>query len=578
MTSLRRCLPVAAFVAVMVAVVHPVPSAAQGQPGGAAQVPARDPVSLGKRMYREGVLPSGELMTGTYAGDVSITGEQVICGVCHRRSGLGSSEGQEVVPAVTGDMLYEPLRLPTSKPPLAPELRPAYTDATLKRAIREGIGADGKAFSALMPRYALSDEDLDVLIAYLKTLNKGPGPGVSDNEIHFATVVADSLEPVTREAILDVYAAFIEQKNVETRNESQRAAHAPWHKEWVFGPYRKWVLHVWTLEGPPASWGQQLQTLYRQQPVFALLGGAAPGSWKPVHDFCEHNQVPCLFPDTDLPVVDEDDFYSVYFTRGMALEADTVAQHLLDGGLLSMPVVQVYRVDDPRGQAAATGLRRRIQPRGGRVTDLVVSDASVLTDGFWRAMAIEHAGATAVLWLGASDSAGLWQTAASERLGRIYLSSSLHGVDPGRIPPAERARVYLVHPYELPGRLPRLLARATGWLKAKRIYAPEARREQANAFFALKMAGGALKAMRGFFVREYLLESIEHMVDNASYTSVYPRISLAPGQRVISRGAYVARFQPDEAGGLVAESGWVIPGSNQPAGLHGAGEVKRILD
>jgi hypothetical protein len=77
----------------------------------------RDKAAAGKRMYREGLLPSGELMTGLYAGDVSITGEQVICGKCHRRSGLGASEGQEVVPAVTGDILYKPLRTPTSKLP-----------------------------------------------------------------------------------------------------------------------------------------------------------------------------------------------------------------------------------------------------------------------------------------------------------------------------------------------------------------------------------------------------------------------------------------------------------------------------
>ena len=61
---------------------------------------------------------------------------------------------------MTGELLYKPLRLPTSRPPLPPELRPAYTDVSLKRAIRDGIGPDGSAFSPFMPRYALNDDDL----------------------------------------------------------------------------------------------------------------------------------------------------------------------------------------------------------------------------------------------------------------------------------------------------------------------------------------------------------------------------------------------------------------------------------
>jgi hypothetical protein len=71
---------------------------------------------------------------------------------------------------------------------------------------------------------------------------------------------------------------------------------------------------------------------------------------------------------------------------------------------------------------------------------------------------------------------------------------------------------------------------------------------------------GALKSIQGYFDREYLLEGIEHMVDNANYTSVYPRMSLAPEQRFVSKGAYIARLSED--GSLVAVTDWLIPGSN----------------
>ncbi len=56
------------------------------------------------------------------------------------------------------------------------------------------------------------------------------------------------------------------------------------------------------------------------------------------------------------------------------------------------------------------------------------------------------------------------------------------------------------------------------------------------------------------------LERIEHMVDNATYTSVYPRISLAPNQRFVSKGAYIAKLS--EEGRLLAVTDWLIPESD----------------
>ncbi len=538
------------------------PTASLASPGAAPHQgeAASDPViEAGKRMYREGVLPSGELMQGIVQGDIPLTGEQVICGRCHRRSGLGATEGQEVAPPITGDILFAPLRVPTSKPPLAPELRPAYTDETLRRAIRDGIGANGQPINPLMPRYPLRDEQLDVLIAYLKTMSADPHPGVDERDMHLATIVTEGVAPLTREAFLNVFEAFLKQKNTETRHETHRAEHAPWHKAWAMKPYRKWVLHVWELSGPPDAWAEQLRAKYEEQPVFAVVSGLAAGPWRPIHDFCETHQVPCLFPSTDLPVVDEDDFYSVYLTRGMALEADLVAKHLADDGLLSAPLVQIYRSDEPKGLAAAAQLRHQIEQDGGQITDLMLADGSAPGEDLWRSAVEQAAGGTVVLWLGSRDSAGLLETGAGDQLVRIYLSTSLHRAEHAPIPAESRERVYLVHPAELPARIPRLLIRSTGWLKSQGIYVPEAQREQADAFFALKMAGEGIKAMRGFFVREYLIERIEHMADNATYSSIYPMIRLAPGQRFVSKGGYILRPSLQRPGELEGVTPWIVP-------------------
>ena len=542
---------------------HAIPAIAQEQSPAVEAAPDPQSIAPGKKMYMEGVLPSGEIMTATILDDIKLTGEQVICGACHRRSGMGSSEGQDVVPAVTGNILYQPLRLPTIKPPLPPALRPAYTDETLKRAIRDGIGADGEAFSPLMPRYSLSDAELDSMVAFLKTLNTDPDPGVTEKQIHFATVIADSAEPEQRKALLDVLNTFVEQKNVETRNESQRAEHAPWHKHWTFSPYRKWVLHVWELQGPPESWPKQMEDHYQEQPVFALLSGLAPGNWQPVHDFCEGFEIPCLFPITDLPVIDEQDFYNVYLSKGMTVEGEAIAQNLVDDGLLHKRVVQVYRAGDDRGTVAAAALKGALEARGGQVEDIPLNDldAEPVND-FWSSVTERGRDAVMVLWLSEAETRTFWQRpGAGDELARIYLSTTLYGSDLDQVPVSVHEQLRFVHPYEMPDKLNRLLMRSTGWLRSRRIYAPEQKQVQADAYFALKVAGGALKGIQGYFDREFFLEGIEHMVDNANYTSVYPRISLAPEQRFVSKGCYIARLEGGEKARLRAVTEWLIPGA-----------------
>jgi mono/diheme cytochrome c family protein len=52
--------------------------------------------------------------------------------------------------------------------------QPPYAEAEVRRAITEGVGANGEALAKDMPRYQLSPQDLDDLIAFLKTLGSRP--------------------------------------------------------------------------------------------------------------------------------------------------------------------------------------------------------------------------------------------------------------------------------------------------------------------------------------------------------------------------------------------------------------------
>ena len=510
----------------------------------------------------EGILPSGELMVGMVSDDVQLPANYVICGNCHRRSGLGSIEGTTVVPVVAGSVLYEDLTLPTSRPPAPPVQRPAYTRETLARSIREAIGSAGNEFSALMPRYPLSEDEMDNLIDYLDTLTTDPAPGVTETHIHFATIVTDTVPAASRKAMLDVLQTFVVQKNSETRYETKRADSGPWHKDWVFKPYRKWVLHTWELTGPSSGWAEQLQTFYDQHPVFAVLNGLAEGSWQPIHNFCEQQQLPCIFPNTNLPTIDESDFYSVYLSKGISLEASVLAQHL--HGLREEPapgsVVQVFKAGDPQGETAAQALREALG-------DSLVSFALPRQQQeFLRLLDSrgEAGPATIVAWLGAEDIASVIPNVGSDdEPPSLYLSGSFIADSSALPEQVINDSTFIVYSTALPADWSRLLARSTGWFRAKRIYAPQEKTIQANAYFALKIAGGALGYIHSYFNREYFLESIEHMIDNAIYTSIYPRMSLAPEQRFVSKGGVIARFERADSTKLVPVTDWLIPGSNR---------------
>ena len=247
--------------------------------------------------------------------------------------------------------------------------------------------------------------------------------------------------------------------------------------------------------------------------------------------------------------------------RRTALQAGKVAsilaQHLRNLEQPRTRVVQVYRSGDPGGEAAARSLQDELERS-------VISFALPgQQDEFRRVLGSrdDSSPTTIVAWLGTDDIESVIpipEPGDEPRL--LYLSGSLIA-DPAALPDKViRENTFIVYSTALPANMPRLLARSTGWFRAKRIYATDEKTVQANAFFTLKVAGGALTFIRGFFSREYFLESIEHMIDNATYTSVYPHMSLAPEQRFVSKGGLIARFEHSGSDKLVAVTDWVIPG------------------
>ena len=357
---IRPPLAVACWLAWGVALAAPAAHAPAGSPLAAA----------GAALYNRGVLHDGTPLVGERDNAIPLSGAEAGCSNCHRRSALGTTEGRTVIPPIAGPYLFEAQaqRGAGQPPPYVAgirSLRTPYTRDTLARALRDGVDPDGRALSYLMPRYALGEHDLDALIAHLKSIEPRRSPGVSTTELHFATILTPDTDPARRAAVLDVIRHFFTDRNAAPRG-LDRQLLAPSGKELaaksMFKVNRTWVLHVWEPSGPPQTWNAQLARLYAAEPVFAVISGYWGDHPEPVRDFCEQQRVPCLFPNVDRPPETGDaDFYTLYFSRGVALEADLIAAGLVKEVATAgsgLTVRQIYRKGGA-GEEAARALATR---------------------------------------------------------------------------------------------------------------------------------------------------------------------------------------------------------------------------
>jgi hypothetical protein len=564
----RRCARfVAAALVLLFAALTPAGTRADPKPLADDSAAAAAGASGGKRLYVDGRLASGDPVVGMVQHDVPVEGDQLSCAYCHRRSGLGTSEGGNVAPPLTAASLYQPrqkiLRQAYRSMAGSGQERPPYADGSLAVAIRLGVDPSGRLLDPLMPRYEIDDENMASLVAYIKTLSAEDAPGVTDSTLHIATIVTEGVPDEDRKAMLEVLEAFVDVKNSGTRNEVRNSQFAPFYRELPHQAYRKWKLHVWELSGSHETWGAQLFEHYNREPVFAVVNGIAAGSWAPIHEFCVKAEVPCLFPHTDLPVTSRQDFYALYLSGGLDLEARALARHLQKSDVpRDARIVQIWE----RGGAGATPaqvLRQTLESEGWTsVADRVVGAGEALQVGQTRSILAEERPNVLVLWLPEPDLNELAALSGeisgnSKELNHVFLSSSLSGHDPD-VPASLNRRVHLVHPFDVPGNETRNLVRLNNWLDSRGLERRDPR-IQGDAYFAVLFLGRGMKHINQNFSREYLIEVLEHALDNATFASVYPRVSLGPKQRFASKGSYILGLSTGADPEWLPISDWIIP-------------------
>jgi hypothetical protein len=315
---------------------------------------------------------------------------------------------------------------------------------------------------------------------------------------------------------------------------------------------RRWQLHVWTLNGPANSWQDQLAAKLAAEPVFAVLSGLGGKDWGPVHRFCQQQQIPCLVPNVELPVVADNDYYSLYFSRGVLLESSLIVNRLQN---FERPtrIVQLFRADDI-GAAAAAATQASF---GAQAVKMVKLDAHAPQADLVRAIREVQPDDALVLWLRPADIARLGEILPPTAKA-ILLSGVMGGLETAPLPSPWRAQAELAYPVDLPDRRRVRVDFAEGWFRLRHIPVTSLP-VQADTYLACGLLSETLNRISDSFVRDYLIERIEGMLEHRIITGYYPRLALAQRQRFASKGGYLVRFAAPAGGQVAADGPWVVP-------------------
>lgn len=119
--------------------------------------------ALGERLFDDGIGANGTPVV--FTGGVDMPTMRT-CAGCHGVDGHGLHTMMFTSPNITYANLTDPLGM------IEPDgtRGMTYTDDLIRRAVTQGVDADGAALDETMPRWELDDTDWADLLAYLKTL------------------------------------------------------------------------------------------------------------------------------------------------------------------------------------------------------------------------------------------------------------------------------------------------------------------------------------------------------------------------------------------------------------------------
>jgi cytochrome c oxidase subunit II len=125
--------------------------------------------SNGERIFFTGTSSTGPAISAQFPGMHSMPSGRTACAECHGRQGQGGVVRWMMTTFEAPDIRYSTLTAEDHGNGHGDH--PEYTDETLKRAITGGVDPSGEPLEWMMPRWNMTDDQLNDLIAFLQTLH-----------------------------------------------------------------------------------------------------------------------------------------------------------------------------------------------------------------------------------------------------------------------------------------------------------------------------------------------------------------------------------------------------------------------
>ena len=474
--------------------------------------------SWGKQIYLQGTSPTGGEITANVGTEgVSLPASAVPCASCHGTDGIGRPEGGVQPP----DIRWSELTKVYGHVHENGRKHPAFDENSLARVLRTGLDPASNRLDSSMPLYAMSVEDMDSLVAYLRYLETDWDPGVEKDRIQVATLLPlQGPQGGLGQAMAQVMLAYFKEVN-------QRGG--------LFG--RKLELLAIPYGNSAEATLGNLRSAFDKEGIFALVGAYTIGLDEQILDLLREQGAPLVGPFTLNPGDAFTNADIFYIHPGFAEQAVVLVEQALKEeteGNISLVLAGPEGDHIDRVIASVEGWlprQKKNKPKTLRYRQGEFNAADIATQ-------LQTFSTDAVLFLGNQTELKSLLNALDERKQspRIYALSAIVSRPLFDAPAAFDQRIFLAYP-TLSSDMS--AAGRAEYLRLADLHAlpPGHVQGQVAALAAAKLLVEGLRGAGRTLNRPGLVEAIEALYRYD--TGLTPPLTYGPNRRIGAKGAHV---------------------------------------
>jgi ABC-type branched-subunit amino acid transport system substrate-binding protein len=473
----------------------------------------------GKQIYLKGGNPDGEpIFAFIGRSSTKVPAGVLPCGNCHGYDGLGRPEGGVVPSNITWGYLTKSYghRHRNGRQ------HPAFDEEAVAAAVAGGLDPAGNTLDPAMPRYAMSESDIDALTAYLKRLETDLDPGLTETTIKVGSVLpSEGPFAALGRAVKAVLTAYFDEINA---------------KGGIYG--RKLEFQVVDYLGTAPATAGNVRRLVEKDRVFAVVGAFLAGVEKDVFSIFERDKVPVIGPFTLFAGHSE---FRNDLTFHVLSGLPDQARALVDYAALNLQLVpsgvaviletngtydEIFEVIKRQGANHGWPAPELVQFVGGRV------------EAMKRVGELKRVGVDTVFYFGPTKALAVFaaEAAGANWAPHIFLSGTLSGRVAFELPRAFDDRLFLAYP-GLPSDRSRSGAKEFQELHKKYGLPKQRIAAQVSAYVAAKVFVEGLRRSGRALSRVNLVAALEGL--SKYETGLTPPVSFGPNRRIGVLGAYV---------------------------------------